>query len=448
MRTRLLALSLAAALGACGNDSQIEPTPDADMANRPEPRVIAGGGIGDGPIEGVANLYVIDDHTRLPISGAEVQVGSVTGITDATGLFVAEGVEGPQTVTAKANGYRSEVWIGAAGANMTMNLIAANAPSPGRADLTGQVLGIDQLQVPQGHFKAALVMYSARDELGDESNEITQSTEGQNLCVAGQNGCTFTITTRTGQVALLAAIVDVDPMGNADPADDTISIIGYAQRTGIMVQDGVNQSNVDLSLIPASMMHTVTVDFGTPPSGLGAQTNTLGGIVGIEVAGDGVLQLLPAIRTPADRSLLVPKLEAFSGATYRLTAIATDMPDPATRTSIVLRRGLDATTLAAGEWLAPPASPTVSRTSISWSAVRGATVYGAEFKQGATRSLNVTVLDGSTSATIPSAIVLPSGELTVDVTAIGAPGLDVASFSLDADRGKLATIAGQNVTLN
>jgi hypothetical protein len=50
------------------------------------PRIITGGGIGDGPIEGVAYVYVIDDVMHAPISGATVRVGDVEGTTDAVCL--------------------------------------------------------------------------------------------------------------------------------------------------------------------------------------------------------------------------------------------------------------------------------------------------------------------------------------------------------------------------
>src|SRR5687767_10528340 len=100
---RLPILIFGLGLVACGNDST-PPGPDAPAGNFPDPRVIAGGGIGDGPIDGVVNLYVIDDATREPVANAEVRVGSIAGETDADGLFIAEDVTGPQDVAVKAGG--------------------------------------------------------------------------------------------------------------------------------------------------------------------------------------------------------------------------------------------------------------------------------------------------------------------------------------------------------
>src|ERR1043165_5454588 len=91
-------------LVACGDDSGMA-TPDSPTGNRPPPRVIPGGGIGDGAIDGVVNLYVMDDATRTPLANATVRVGTLDGTTDATGLFVAEGVVGPQTVLAEMDNY-------------------------------------------------------------------------------------------------------------------------------------------------------------------------------------------------------------------------------------------------------------------------------------------------------------------------------------------------------
>lgn len=413
-------------------DANPGPTPVA-------PRVIAGGGIGDGPIAGVVNLYVIDDATRLPISSATVRVGSIDGVTDSDGLFIAQAVEGPQTIVARANGYRSEVWVGANGANVTINLGAANAASPPSGTITGSINGFAAITVPAGHIKVAVASYSQSDTLGDESNEIDQA--GGNFCF-GTTACNFTLTSRTGKVAVAAALFDQDLKGTPnDTSDDTQTLIGWAVKTGLTVTQNGTQT-VALDIVPAGMLQDVTVSFGTPPSGL-AQ---VAGLVGIDAGADGTLQMTPMFLTPTSATVRVPKPEAVaSGASYRLTGFASNGQTNPT-TSIVLRRDLTGTALSAGSWLAAP-SGTPTRTGGSWTAPAGATVHGLEYRQGATRIVNVTVFDGTTQLTLPDMIAMPSGSLTVDLSAIGAPGLDVTSFSLDADRGKLAMIGGITVSL-
>src|SRR5688572_4947940 len=133
MRLPILLGLVTALIPGCGDDGG-ESTVDAPPM-QPPPRVISGGGIGDGPIDGVVNVYVIDDLTRTPISGATVRVGTVDGTTDATGLFVAEGLTGPQTVVVKAAAHRSDMWVGANGTNMTFNLAPATEAVPGAATI-------------------------------------------------------------------------------------------------------------------------------------------------------------------------------------------------------------------------------------------------------------------------------------------------------------------------
>lgn len=438
----LFCLVTAATLG-CGDDGGDGNVDAAPVT--PPPRVIAGGGIGDGPIDGVANVYVIDDGTRSPISGATVRVGTVEGQTDGTGLFVAEGVTGPQTVIVKAGTYRAEMWVGANGTNMTFNLSPGAEATPASATLSGTV-DLSSITVAAGHLKLALVFYSQTDDIGDADNEIPTA-DGANVCntgLANNQPCTYSIEARTGKVALLAAVFDRDLKGTpANPDDDTQTLIGWASRTGITVTGGVDQTGQDLTLVDVGMLGNVTVDFGSPPSGL----NTVGAIIGIDLGADGVFQI-PLFRTPTDPTLLTPKLAAFSATGYRLTAIANSGDAATAPNSIVLRRGLTASPLPAGTWLTPPANATATRTSAAWTAVAGATVHSVQYTQGTASLLNITVFDSTTQVTIPELVSLPLGMLRVEISAIGAAGLDVNNFSLDAESDKLAQVTVQPVLIN
>jgi len=441
MRLPILLGLVTALISGCGDDEGAAPV-DAPP-DRPPPRVIPGGGIGDGPIDGVANVYVIDDASRMPISGATVRVGTVDGTTDASGLFVAEGVTGPQTVIVKAGAHRSDMWIGANGTNMTFNLEPATEAVPAAANLAGTV-DLSAITLATNHLKVAQVIYSQLDDLGDPANEIATPNDTHVCFVAGAGSCSFTIKTRTGKVALLAAIYDRDTKGTTPPDDDTSTLIGWAVKTGLTVTGGVDQTGITLTPIDVGMLGTVTVDFGSPPSG----HTTVGAIIGVELGTDGVFQI-PLFRTPTEPTLLVPRLAAFAGSSYRLTAIATTGSTATSAESIVLRRKLTGTTLAAGTWLAAPTSTMATRTSVSWTPVSGATVHSIEFTQGTAALLNVTVFDAATTQlTVPDLVALPGGALTADVNAIGAPGLDVNSFMLDDERDKLAMVSSQPVPIN
>jgi hypothetical protein len=83
--------------------------------------------------------------------------------------------------------------------------------------------------------------------------------------------------------------------------------------------------------------------------------------------------------------------------------------------------------------------------------VPGAIVVGLEVTQGSAtvpHLLNVSVLDGSTRVTLPELVALPAtGVLDAKLSAIGATGLDVGSFGLDAERTKLDRVSAQPLTL-
>lgn len=446
MRGRILLwLSLVA---ACTKETPYAAVPDGPTGNHPPPRILAGGGIGDGAIDGVANLYVIDDNTRLPVVNATVQVGTVAGVTDATGLFIAAGVVGPQTVVVKATGYRSELWIGANGANLTVNVKPSVDPVVKHADLAGQITGFAAITVAANHIKVGVVSYSQSDDLTDAANNI-KTVGDTNVCFPATPGagCPFKITTRVGKLGLIAAIFDRDTKGTADPSDDTSTLIRWASRSAIDVTDGASLTGQDLTLIPTTDTQPVNIDFGTPPAALG----TVNALIGIETAGDGVYQL-PAFKSLADSSLTAPKLAALNATGYRLTGIAASDPGANAIQSIVLRRALPGTTLQANPWMPPPSGATVTRSSASWARSDATAVTSVEYTQGTatlTRLLNVTVFDNATtSMTVPAMVALPTtGVIDAKLQTIGATGLDVHNFSIDAERQKLDRVAALPITL-
>jgi hypothetical protein len=436
---------------ACGSDYNNNPDASAgDDAASVAPRIIPGGGIGDGPINGVVNLYVIDDATRMPISGAAVQVGTVNGTSDSTGLFIATGVTGAQTVLASSPGYRSEVWVGANGANVTLDLQAATTATIGHANLSGIITGFSALTVPANHLKVGVVQYSQSDAAGDAANNL--ATTGQtNICnSAASADCAFTITTRTGSIALVAGIYDLDTKGTTDTSDDTLTFMAWAIQTGISVASGVNVNSLALAIVPAANLNTETIDFGAPPSGL----TSVNGVIGIESPSDGVINL-PAFLSSAAPAAAVPKLSGFPGATYRLSGFATVGTAPAQTSSAVLRRGLTGATLSAGTWLAAPTSVAVTRTSASWTPASGAVAHSVTYSATTTSTppvttnfLDITVFDSSTSVTVPTGVALPAaGTLDASVQAIGAT-IDVTNFSLDDDRAKLTAASSQGMAVN
>jgi len=406
--------------------------------NDVEPHVIPGGGIGDGAIDGEVNIYVIDNQTDLPISGAMVGVGDLEAMAvDETGLAIVPDVKGAQTIAVKAAGYRSAVWVGANGANVTIPLTKLD-PVVAQATLTGTIAGFDTFTVAANHVKAAGVLYAQSDNLGDEANNLA-TPNGENFCV-GTTTCDWTLVSRTGSLHVIAALLDIDPMGTAATDDDTITVRGWAMKQ-VTVADGANQSGIVLDAIELGNLDTVTVDLGTPPAAL-PETGVL---VGIEVSDDEVIQLPMSFLSTDGTTMLAPKLAVFPGSTYRLTGIAQTTAGDADAQSIVIHRRLTSNALAAGTWLAPPTGVTITRTTAAWTPIPGALVAQASWEDTPKHTLlEISVFDpAATSVTVPSLVALPAtGTLTGRVGGIAAT-IDPMNFSLDADRDKLTGIAAQ-----
>jgi hypothetical protein len=151
MRTLLtctwLAVAAVAAVG-CGG-----------VSGPPEPKLIPGGGIASGKIDGNLYVYVIDEETGNVISSASVRVGAssdpsaCTLLTDSTGLAKFDSkacppLQGPQTVTVSAGGYAPVTWIGAAGVNLTIGIRNMNPPPVDSATVSGTIAGFTNLPVP------------------------------------------------------------------------------------------------------------------------------------------------------------------------------------------------------------------------------------------------------------------------------------------------------------
>lgn len=411
-------------LAACGGGNDVDP------------RVIPGGGIGDGEIDGEVNVAVIDNDEE-PIVGALVRVGDVEQETDASGFATFE-ASGKQTIAVLADDFRPTAWVGVDGANVTIPLTSLDPDSVPQATLSGSIPGWDQVQpLEVGHAKAAFVIYSQNDRLGDDANNLATPNNG-NVCGVVGDVCNWQLTARAGEsVTVVAAIVDIDPQGPGGD-DDIVTIMGWATHEGITVEDGVNQQGLELTQVEVGNLDDVSVDFGSPPAGL----TTNAAIVGIELSDDEVIQL-PLFLAGAADAVPVPKPSVFGASTYRLTAVSQTSAGDQGAQSILIQRGEAGPTLVAGDWLIPPTGVSADRTGAAWEPVDGAAIHQVQYRDAANAIvLEITVLDDSLEVAIPSLLELPSGVLTARVSGIGAD-LDVTDFSLDEDRDKLFGIAAE-----
>ena len=407
-----------------------------------DPRVIPGGGIGDGDIDGKVYIHVIDAADDTPLANATVAIaGHEQATTDAKGFVEIKDVKGRQTIAVKLQGYRNTVWAYANGTNVTIPLEKTGATIE-KATLSGTNTGWDPSGLPAGHIKGAAVFYSQSDRLGDEENNLQTPAMG-NIC--GGQTCNWTVVSRAGMVTLMAAIVDFDTKNTASTADDTITIIGWAMKSGVLVENNVNQSGITLSLVEAGNMENITIDYGSPPAALTQKT----ALVGIEVSEDEVIQM--PLLTPDQTTILAPKPSVFAAnAKLRLTGIAQTPMGEAAAQSIVLRRGLSGTSLSAGEWLTPPVGVSANRDMATWGLVAGAKIHSVQYRDAlGTSILEITSFDPkATTVSVPLLVALPvGGQLTARVQGIGA-NIDPDDFSLEEDEDKLFAVAVQPVTIN
>ncbi len=427
--------------------------------NDAKPTLITGGGVGSGGIDGLVNVYVVDETTAVPISGAKVRVGTMDGTTDATGLFVAksDSLSGKQNVTAVATGHVPTMWVGVDGANVTIpvEVSGAGTPTVPQAEIDGTIDGWDGYQ-PQNQQDAlvGIVSYSQTTDFGAAENSIAQppgplpafAQITGNMCVKatfGSPACAPKVNSRTGRVALVATIADVNFNGTATGDDDVYTVLGYAAKTGITVDNGVKQTGVELTAIAAGDTVTGGIDFGTPPAAL----TVVQGLIGLDLGLDGVA-FIPDPLKPSAHTALIPTPSAFSGLTYRVVATASASKTNTDTQSLVLKHGLaDASNIAVGEWLTTPTGLTASGDVMSFTAVTGAKLHGFEI-HGAdgSKAWSVTIFDGSVSATVPADLApIPTGSDALKVSAIDAD-IDVSDFNLADKLDLVNRLSSDSVT--
>lgn len=422
-------LVLAFSLTACGNS--------------PDPRMITGGGVGDGVIDGLVNVYIIDHDTHVPIVDATVEIAGKDQHTDGTGLVIFRDVDGPQTLAVKAAGYRGTLWQDANGANLTIPVTKIGNLAAQQATLVGAVANWSAVTVPTGHVKAAVVSYSQTDAFGDPANNLATPSSG-NVCIGNPATCSFSIVTRTGALTLTAAIVDLDPHGNADASDDTYTVIGWAMSPGIQVDAGIDQTGLMLTQLAATQLQTVTIDYATPPSTLTKRD----AIVGIEISKDEVVQL-PVLPSGAT-SALMPRPTAFAtGATYRLTALAQTSAGETGAQSVIIERGQTGTTLGADRWLEAPTGLAATRTSASVDVVVNAKLHTITWSDANGEVFDATLFDAKKlTVAVPELVALPTtGTLTVKAQGIGAD-FDPGDFSLETDTSLLWGLSSEPATID
>jgi len=466
--------ALAAAVG-CGSVSD----------NHPAPMLVSGGAIGGGGIDGYLNVYVIDADTNAVISPAAVQVSAspaaspCTETTDSTGLAIfgpttCAGLRGKVTVTASASGYAPTTWIGADGANMTINIQATVRPMPDTANVSGTIAGWENLPAPAtGHTTIALAGASQTANLGDLANSIAQPTRmvtiagsaltttiPANACVknALADDCNWQLVARTGAQAHYAIIVDDADNGTPnDMSDDLVTPVGWALLAGLNLSAGQNVTAETLPMVAAGDLQTFTAAFPALPAGM----TTFSAYPAIALpGGQGRIPGVVPTLGPSVTMTSVPKLGAattagLAGGSYDLLAQAQATKTANEPATLAWMHGVKASsTVTLASWLpAPTAIMMASAGTYSFEPVPGATLHGAEFKDPASgaRTWSVTIFDGSATFSLPglspNPLATAGGTDTLTVSALVIPGIDLGNVSFDDATEKLTNLSSDQITV-
>ena len=399
-----------------------------------EPELIPGGGVSDPGIDGDLYVHVIDEDTDEPLADAEVWIGDeLGGQTDSEGLFSADGLDGPQTVSVTAAGYTSATWVGVNGANLTIPLSARDVDY-GQGRVSGSIPGFEDLTVPAGRANIALVGYTANRDDDDPTNEIDQGDPAPNVCFnAGDGGtCEWTMRTRSGQMTIYAFLGTID-------ADMNIEVTGFAYQQAVVVEDGATTDGVELVIADEADLVWPDVSLPSAPEG----TEEVAAAVRLDLGDDGrmMVPVAGALEVPVpDRALL-------DAASYELIGFAGTQPEGAG--SIRIDRDLATIEQASvGTFLALPTGVSTDGTAYSFEGVASASLHIAGVDEGSDEDdvWGLAIFDGSTEVTLPAAITLPDGELRFGVQAIEIPDFDPQDFSLDDLDDQVTRVSGDTVT--
>jgi hypothetical protein len=430
------AIILALVLAACGGNG-------GDDDDGPlEPKLITGGGVSSGAVDGTLYVHVVEIDTATPIAGAAVLVDGTTLTTDAAGLATFQ-VSGPQTITATSSGHAATTWFGVNGANATIPLEPAQRTIP-TARVSGTIAGWNNLPNPSfGHYTLGLVLYSFLDDPAAPENSIAQPMNGTtplNTCLNTglSNNCAWQMNARVGQQIHTAVIVDGDTNGtSSDISDDTYTLIGYAVGSPMTLTAGQQVTGESLAMVNGTMPLSVTF-----PAALA----TLPHVIAIpELAlGDAgrIVFPLPTVAPGATTIEVLAPTGALAG-NYEVVALAT--PSAAASTTFSSAFVHDVTgTATIPAWLPTPAiSAGASFTLNGTGAFRT-----AQLVRGKTVLWNITVLDGTKAFTLPTLTPDPLGTGSIDfrVTTADLPTFDAADFAIPTVKRELTRASGLQTT--
>jgi hypothetical protein len=406
-------------------------------------KLIATGGVSNAPLGGTLHVFAVEANSSTPIANAAVQVGTLSGKTDATGLatFTDASLTGKANITVSATGHAAATWVGVTGANVTVPLETTphNVPT---ATATGTITGFKNLPSPSfGHYNLGVVLYSFLDDPTAPENSIVQPTTSgapNDVCVDSNGGgnCTWSLATRIGAQVHFAVILDGDSKLTAsDTSDDTYTLIGYAAGSVVTMTAGQQMAGEALTMVPASQNFAVT--FPPAPGGLG----TTIAIPELQLDGGAgrIVFPVPAVN-PGHTSIKVMAPTGNLAGHYEVVALATPNATATApyATAFVHNVTTSATVPA---WFTQPTALTAGAT---FSFTGTGAFVTAQISRSKQPLWDITILDGSTSFTLPTVTPDPigAGMTNFGINLADAPGFDAGNFDVASATASLARVAG------
>jgi hypothetical protein len=308
------------------------------------------------------------------------------------------------------------------GGNVTIALRAISPTIP-RATVTGTIAGWDTMPAPATDHNRLAVIGAVQQPGAERSRQQHGPGDAQrgcrrrgrgrgvvrhraNVCVRNSNpaalvnDCNWVLTTHSGPQAHFAILLDQDTKGRRRRHRRHV----HRDRLGDQDRPVVRRRHHDrgecLQPIADADMQSFSATFASGPSG----SDYVVALPVLDLGTDGRISIiLPALNKTTTMTR-VPKLTGpLAGAHYDMIASATDDPTkPLPATLTWLRNVEPVATVAVTSWLPPPSAIAMTGGRFSFTPVAGATLHGAELQtMDGQRRWSITILDGSTSFTLP-----------------------------------------------